>query len=278
MLTANISGVTYLNVSGKEISDLTGIEAFTAITYLNCDDNQLISLDVSNNTALSSLICRSNQLTSLDVSANTALTILYVNGNQLTSLDVRANTALTRLRCHDNQLTSLDLSTNTTLTYLDCDNNLLLQPMDRVRIYGLTEMVAPRFVFITGYVQNSGQYPLRENMNLYDLVFSGGGLADDEWLEQVYMERADLIRMDKDNITSRVIPFNLGELINNPLNQNINWALDANDLVRIYSKTMFNVVRFISIDGSVRSPGNYTLKSNMTIKDLIMVSILIVIY
>ncbi|SVA58642.1 uncharacterized protein METZ01_LOCUS111496, partial [marine metagenome] len=150
------------------------------------------------------------------------------------------------------------------------EHNLLLQPMDRVRIYGLTEMVARQFVSITGYVQKPGRYPLRENMNLYDLVFNGGGLADDEWLEQVYMERADLIRVDKDNITSRVIPFNLGELINNPQNQNINWALEASDLVRIYSKTMFNVARSISIDGSVRSPGNYTLKSNMTIKDLIL--------
>ena len=150
------------------------------------------------------------------------------------------------------------------------EHNLLLQPMDRVRIYGLTEMVARQFVSITGYVQKPGRYPLRENMNLYDLVFSSGGIADDEWLEQVYMERADLARVDKDNITSRVIPFNLGELINNPNNQDNNWTLEAGDKVQIYSKTMFNVAKSISIDGSVRSPGNYTLKSNMTIKDLIL--------
>ena len=52
VLTANISGVTYLNVSSKEISDLTGIQDFTALTSLQCGNNYLTSLDVSANTAL----------------------------------------------------------------------------------------------------------------------------------------------------------------------------------------------------------------------------------
>ena len=74
VLTANISSVTSLDVENQEISDLKGIEGFTALTFLKCDDNQLISLDVSNNTLLTHLVCNDNQLTSLDVSANTALT------------------------------------------------------------------------------------------------------------------------------------------------------------------------------------------------------------
>ena len=44
VLTANISGVTELDVSNKEISDLTGIEAFAALTQLECWNNQLTSL------------------------------------------------------------------------------------------------------------------------------------------------------------------------------------------------------------------------------------------
>ncbi|MDP7531105.1 MAG: hypothetical protein QF816_05870, partial [Candidatus Scalindua sp.] len=77
VLTANISGVTELDVSNKEISDLTGIEAFTALTVLKIYDNKLTSLDVSKNTALNELQCWKNQLTSLDVSNNTALTGLW---------------------------------------------------------------------------------------------------------------------------------------------------------------------------------------------------------
>jgi Leucine-rich repeat (LRR) protein len=91
------------------ISDLTGIENFTALTTLFCYENQLTSLDVSQNTALTTLFCDFNQLTSLDVSGATDLYFLQCQSNQLTSLDVRTNTALQYLYCYSNQLTSLDV-------------------------------------------------------------------------------------------------------------------------------------------------------------------------
>ena len=105
VLTENISGVTELYVGEKEISDLTGIEGFTALTYLNCGSNQLTSLDMSSNTALTAMNCGSNQLTSLDVSSNTSLTTLDCDNNSLTSLDV--GSALTSLYCRHNSLASL---------------------------------------------------------------------------------------------------------------------------------------------------------------------------
>ena len=113
------------NVEYPRIRVMDEIKYFTALTGLFCYDNQLTSLDLSNNTALTSLSCEGNQLTSLDVSKNTALTSLSCEGNQLTSLDVSKNTALTGLFCYDNQLTSLDVSKNTALTGLSCEGNQL---------------------------------------------------------------------------------------------------------------------------------------------------------
>jgi hypothetical protein len=107
------------------ISNLTGIEAFTALTWLECSYNQLDSLDVSQNTALTYLYCYDNQLTSLNVSQNTALIYLHCYNNQLTSLDVSQNTALTEFICYNNNLTSLDVSQNTALTELGCHSNQL---------------------------------------------------------------------------------------------------------------------------------------------------------
>ena len=52
VLTANISGVTYLNVGYKSISDLTGIEDFINLRHLFCNNNQLTNLDISQNTLL----------------------------------------------------------------------------------------------------------------------------------------------------------------------------------------------------------------------------------
>ncbi|OFX53337.1 MAG: hypothetical protein A2046_03085 [Bacteroidetes bacterium GWA2_30_7] len=114
-----------LNLSYKNISDLTGIEAFTAITKLYCDDNQLTSLNVSANTSLTGFLCYYNQLTSLNVSANTALNYLNCGYNQITSLNVSANTALTVLICSDNQLTTFNVSSNTVLTEFYCNKNQL---------------------------------------------------------------------------------------------------------------------------------------------------------
>ena len=87
--TASIDTVTILNVSSKNIADLTGIEDFTALLELNCSENQLSELDVSHNTYLSTLDCSDNYLTSLNLSQNTALTLLRCYNNQLSTLDVK---------------------------------------------------------------------------------------------------------------------------------------------------------------------------------------------
>ncbi|KAK3604916.1 hypothetical protein CHS0354_000579 [Potamilus streckersoni] len=114
-----------LDVNTSSITNLSGIEYFTAITTLYCYSNQLTSLDVSKNVALTTLDCSINQMQSLDVSKNVALTTLWCYSNQLQSLDVSKNEALTSLYCNTNQLTSLDVSKNEALTSLYCNTNQL---------------------------------------------------------------------------------------------------------------------------------------------------------
>jgi Leucine-rich repeat (LRR) protein len=125
VLTANINGITGINLDGSNISDLTGIEGFTALEYLRCDYNQLTRLDVSQNTALNYLECHNNALTSLDVSQNTALNYLECHNNALESLDVSQNTALETLVSYNNQLTELIVSSNPALKILTCNSNNL---------------------------------------------------------------------------------------------------------------------------------------------------------
>ena len=125
VLTENISSIERLDLFYYGISDLSGIEAFTALTNLDCGANQLKSLDLSNNSALTYLSCDKNQLTSLDVSNNMALTHLVCWDNNLTSLDISNNTALTHISCNKNQLATLDVSKNPALTHLSCGGNKL---------------------------------------------------------------------------------------------------------------------------------------------------------
>jgi Leucine-rich repeat (LRR) protein len=113
-----------MNCSELFISDLTGIEAFTSMTSLLCNDNLLTSLDVSNNTSLVWLDCRFNQLTSLQNLPN-SLVELYCSDNQITSLDLSSYPNLNLLSCFNNQLTSLNVANgnNTNFNYNFWANN-----------------------------------------------------------------------------------------------------------------------------------------------------------
>ncbi len=123
-----VMAVTGINVSKKgDPSVCEEIGVFSNLKRLDCSQNEITNLDLSNNTALTELYCDVNQLTSLDLSNNTALTHLDCGDNQLTSLNLMNNTDLAILDCSWNQLTSQNLKLNQSggLDELNCSNNQL---------------------------------------------------------------------------------------------------------------------------------------------------------
>ena len=111
---------SYISPAGLNISDLTGIEAFTSLKDLTVHSNQLTSLDLSQNTSLETLSCSNNQLTSLDLSQNIALTYLICENNQLTSLDLSNNINLWLLQCGNSQLQCLNIANGNNVNLSDC--------------------------------------------------------------------------------------------------------------------------------------------------------------
>ena len=89
-----IKAATSIDVSNKGIADLTGIEHFTALTSLYCDNNKLKKLDVRKNTKLAELSCDNNKLTSLKLGTKKKLIMLSCINNKLTSLDLGGCTEL----------------------------------------------------------------------------------------------------------------------------------------------------------------------------------------
>lgn len=85
---AEAQATTELLINGLSISDLTGIEAFTNLTRLDCYANNLTTIDVSNNTNLTRLHCADNQITTLDVSDIPTLEQVHCQNNQLVELNV----------------------------------------------------------------------------------------------------------------------------------------------------------------------------------------------
>ena len=119
--------MTVLNVSGQNISDLTGIESFVNLFSFNCSSNQLESIDLTGLTLIETLKCNNNQLTSLVINDCVNLVELQCQLNQLTSLDISSNVNLVELHCYENQLTSLDVSYNENLVDINCYlNNLTI--------------------------------------------------------------------------------------------------------------------------------------------------------
>ena len=131
--------VTEILISRRDVVSLKGIRYFKNLKKLDCSENYLKKLDVSNNPNLTDLNCGNNWLTSLDVSKNTNLNSLACSGNQLTELNVSNNPNLTGLWCDSDNLTSLNLGDITNLTKLSCNENSLTR-LDVSKNTNLTQL------------------------------------------------------------------------------------------------------------------------------------------
>ena len=146
VLTSNISGILNLDIKNRGITNLTGIEDFSALKNLDCSgnllinidvrplsnlqilwcfENQIINLNVDQNISLTALRCENNKLTSLSLSNNINLVDLACEQNKITTIDVSNSVSLNRFQCGNNLLNTLDVSTNVNLSYLSCEQNQL---------------------------------------------------------------------------------------------------------------------------------------------------------
>jgi len=146
-----------------------------------------------------------------------------------------------------------------------------LRTDDAVRVYSINEIEGEiHYVSISGHVKRAGRYELYEgNMKVLDLLFKAGGFDDPQHRASAFLDRADLIRYNKNNITQTIIPFHLGQVLANEKSKQ-NFNLLPGDAIRVYSQEVFNTVRSVFIEGSVRESGSYTMKTGMTVKDLIL--------
>ncbi len=141
----DIENITELNLYGKEIFDLTGIEDFKKLEFLDCSLNNFESLNLTQNIELRKLLCDDNSIYELDLSNNAKmvyvsiqpdpfsytgvsqlnlngaidLETLYCNYNNGINLDVTNNPNLKYLHAHRTDLSNIDLSNNPKLIHLD---------------------------------------------------------------------------------------------------------------------------------------------------------------
>ena len=152
------------------------------------------------------------------------------------------------------------------------DHDILLQGKDRLRVYGINEMVEKTYASVSGYVKFPGRYEIQKSMTLYDLIFLAGGFVDEEFKKNAFLERGEIIRTNKHNNDKKIIPFNLGLVLEKKDLAQI--LIIPEDQVRIYSlNEIKGEERFVTLNGNVKNPGTYELyQENMKLYDLLFLA------
>ena len=150
-------------------------------------------------------------------------------------------------------------------------SDLLLKPNDNVRIYSVDDIEGgSKSVMIRGNIKFPGTYELYEkNMTIYDLLFKAAGFEDMAFKSSIYYDRADLLRYDDSFLHKSIYSFNLKSLLENPESKE-NKLLKDGDLIIVYPKSIFNTGKSLSISGAIKTPGTYTFKEDMDMKDLLL--------
>ncbi len=139
-------------------------------------------------------------------------------------------------------------------------SDVMLQDGDLVLISAVAP-VRHNYTSIAGNITRPGDYELKPDMKIKDLIDEAEGI-----LPGAYLERAELSRF-KDDKTREILPVNLGSLLSGSEAENI--ELKEWDRVYIFTKSEVVPIFFVKIEGAVYKPGEYELTDNMRLSDLI---------
>ncbi len=125
VLKENIVSEISLRLSSSNISDLTGIEDFEDLKYLDCTNNNLTTINLTKNDSLRELNCANNKISLLNLEKNLKLGNLLISDNKLSSLNLTKNDSIHAIHAERNILTTLNVSKNKKLIYLNVSYNKL---------------------------------------------------------------------------------------------------------------------------------------------------------
>lgn len=187
-----IANAKAIYIDDRQITNLNGIEYFTALEELECRNNEINKLDVSKNIKLKHLICDNNKLNDIDVSNNISLVDFSCGNNNLEKLDVSKNLDLEILLCDGANLKSLDVTNNTKLKALAAGDNKLTN-LDLSKNCDL--------VFLAVSDNSIGSIDLTNNLKLEELYCTNCSLSNLDLsknikMTEIYCEKNNLTELD----------------------------------------------------------------------------------
>lgn len=144
-------------MSNRGLTNLYGIEVYSNLKYLTCNDNPgLTKIDVRKLTKLETLQCERNAaLTELKVNGLSNLWALSCSSNKLSELNLTGLTSLEIFYCHENRMTHLDITMLPALTKLKCGKQELPSGVSALSLYMTEEQYLTMWPG-QGWAENSG--------------------------------------------------------------------------------------------------------------------------
>ena len=172
-----------------------------------------------------------------------------------------------------------------------------MQDGDLVRVYGISSRF-DNAVTLRGNIATPGRHPWHEGLRISDVIPDKTVLIiDSYWLKQnqasrtgiansgslrndvkhnlaeVNWDYAVIERLNNDNLTTNLIPFNLGQAVINrePAQNHI---LQSGDTITIFSKDDIQVpaaqrTKYITLEGELAHPGVYQAIAGETLRELV---------
>ena len=152
-------------------------------------------------------------------------------------------------------------------------HNLHIEMGDSVHIYSKSDIEGDQFnsVKVSGFAKRPTSYPYYKGMNVKDVLFASGVIGDLQHSNLVFLERVDIFRYSEDKNSRNILNIDLNDILKEN-NSDANLLLEPGDEIRLYSKEMFESEKIVFIRGQVENPGQYELKENMSLKDLILIA------
>ncbi|MBV6653702.1 MAG: SLBB domain-containing protein, partial [Mameliella sp.] len=168
------------------------------------------------------------------------------------------------------RLTSNLRMRNLTFSVLEVINgaqDIVLKADDMVKISSIFELEEDQTVTLIGEVRNAGEYPYIDSMTVEDLINLSGGLTSKATSSQVEVARR--LRNSSDlSQSSEIFTFKIAEDLS--IDSGSDFLLKPFDIISIKSSSTIQIQKVIKIEGEVKYPGFYALKTNEDkISDLI---------
>ena len=146
---------------------------------------------------------------------------------------------------------------------LSSREKIVLQPEDMLYVSSIFELEEEFSIRISGEVQQEGEYPFYEGINLGELIRMAGGLKESASLAKLEIARRLKNReaIEKNPRIAEVFTFQLPEDFSLS-SEAMSFQLEPNDMVFIRRSPGYEVQRLVSVEGEVAFPGKYSLTNN----------------